>query len=142
MKKNKKRRESKAILYPRSDESSFKTFHIKYEKKLSSFAKLVLNSFQDKYLYYAMDDILYSFESNPREGENLLEMLKSLVLLLQNNFFINSFDIWIHEIYINEVSKVNKFLTNDLSNLEQGTCITIKLLYKKPISPKKLDSIW
>merc|ERR1712159_596277 len=125
MKKNKKRRESKAILYPNSYESALKTFHIKYETKLSSFAKLVLNSFQNKYIYYAMDDIQYSFESNSKEKENLLEMLKSLVLLLQNNFFINSFDIWIYEIYINEVSKANKFLTNDLSNLEQGTCITI-----------------
>jgi len=68
--------------------------------------------------------------------------LKSLVLSLQNNFSINFFDIWIYEIYINEISKVNKFLNDDLSNLEQGTCITIKLLYKTPISPKKLDSLW
>ena len=89
-----------------------------------------------------MDDILYSFESNPKERDNLLGILKSPVLSLQNNFFIDFFDIWIYEIYINEVSKVNKFLNNDLSNFEQGTCITITLLYKTPISPKKLDSIW
>ena len=141
MKKN-KRKESKPIPYPESYESDSKTFHIKYEKKLSSFAKLILNSFKNKYIYYAMDDISYSFESNPKERDNLLEILKSLVLSLQNNFYINFFDIWIYEIYINEVSKVNKFLKNDLSNLEQGTCITIKLLYKMPISPKKLDSLW
>jgi len=141
MKKN-KRRESKSILYPKFHQSGSKTFHIKYEKKLSSVAKLVLNSFKNKYIYYAMDDISYSFESNPKERDNLLGILKSLVLSLQNNFSINFFDIWIYEIYINEVSKVNKFVNNDLSNLEQGTCITIKLLYKTPISPKKLDSLW
>ena len=141
MKKN-KRRESKPILYPTFYESGSKIFHIKSEKKLSSVAKLILNSFKNKYLYYAMDDISYSFELNSKERDNLLEILKSLVLSLQNNFYINFFDIWIYEIYINEVSKVNKFLKNDLSNLEQGTCITIKLLYKMPISPKKLDSLW
>lgn len=130
------------IIYPEFDEIGLKTFHIKYEKKLSSVAKLVLNSFQYKYLYYAMDDILYSFQSNSNERDNLLEILKSLAVSLQNNFFVNFFDIWIFEIHINEVSKVNKFLNNDLSNLEQGTYITIKLLYKIPTSPKKLDSLW
>ena len=138
----KKKKKKIKLTYPESFESGLETFQIKYEKKLSSVAKLVLNSFQKKYLYYAMDDILYSFESNPKERDNLLEILKSLVLSLQNNFYVNFFDIWIHEIYINEVSKVNKFLKNDLSNFEQGTCITITLLYKTPISPKKLDSIW
>ena len=100
MKKN-KRRESKSILYPEFYQSGSKTFHIKYEKKLSSVAKLVLNSFKNKYLYYAIDDISYSFESNPKERDNLLGILKSLVLSLQNNFSINFFDIWIYEIYIN-----------------------------------------
>ena len=138
----KKKKKKIKLTYPESFESGLETFQIKYEKKLSSVAKLVLNSFQKKYLYYAMDDILYSFESNPKERDNLLEILKSLVLSLQNNLYVNFFDIWIHEIYINEVSKVNKFLKNDLSNFEQGTCITITLLYKTPISPKKLDSIW
>jgi hypothetical protein len=135
-------KKSNPILYPDFHESGSKTFHIKYEKKLSSVAKLVLNSFKNKYLYYAIDDISYSFESNPKERDNLLGILKSLALSLQNNFSINFFDIWIYEIYINEVSKVNKFLNNGLSNFEQGTCITITLLYKMPISPKKLDSLW
>ena len=141
MKKN-KQIERISLLYPSSSESGSKTFHIKYDKKLSSVAKLVLNSFKNKYLYYAMDDILYSFELNPKERNNLLEILKSLIVSLQNNFSINFFDIWIYEIYINEVSKINKFLKNDLSNLEQGTYITIKLFYKRPRSPKKLDSLW
>ena len=119
-----------------------KTFQIKYEKKLSSVAKLVLNSFQNKYIYYAIDDILYSFKSNSSERDNLLAILYSPVLSLQNNFSINFFDIWIHEIYINEVSKVNKFLKNESSNFEQLNYITIKFFYKTRIPIKKRDSLW
>ena len=136
------RSEGKPIKYPESNEIKSKTFQIRYEKKLSSIAKLILNSFHNKYLYYAIDDILYSFKSNLYEQENLLAILYSPVLSLQNNFSINFFDIWIHEIYINEVSKVNKFLTNDSLNLEQFSYITITLFYKTSIPIKKQDSLW
>ena len=146
-KKKKKRKpnrpsEGNLLLYPELHESISKTFQIRYEKKLSSVAKLVLNSFQNKYIYHAIDDILYSFQSNPSERDNLLAILYSPVLSLQNNFSINFFDIWIHEIYINKVSKVNKFLNNDSSNFEQLSYITIKLLYKTSIPLKKPDSLW
>merc|ERR1712127_296080 len=102
-----------------------KTFQIKYERKLSSIAKLLLNSFQNKYLYYAIDDILYL-----------------PVLSLQNNLSINFFEIWIDEIYISEIPKVNKFLTNNGQNFEPFCYITIKLLYipTKPIKQK--ESLW
>ena len=140
--KSSNRSEGKLLQYPKSNEITSKTFQIKYEKKLSSVAKLVLNSFQNKYIYYAIDDILYSFKSNSSEQENLLAILYSPVISLQNNFSINFFDIWIHEIYINEVSKVNKFLNNDSSNFEQLNYITIKLLYKTRIPIKKPNSLW
>ena len=58
------RSEGKPIQYPKSNEILSKTFQIKYEKQLSLIAKLVLNSFQNKYIYYAIDDILYLFELN------------------------------------------------------------------------------
>jgi hypothetical protein len=136
------RSEGKPLQYPTSDESIYKTFQIKYEKKLSSIAKITLNSFGNKYLYYAIDDILYLFKSNPIERNNLLAILYSPVLSLHNNLSVNFFDIWIHEIYINEISKVNKFLTNDFQNLEQFSYITIKLLYKTRIPIKKQESLW
>ena len=141
-KEPKERKEGQGLKYPESDESKLKTFQLRYEKKLSSIAKLVLNSFQKKYIYYAIDDILYSFQSNPNERDNLLAILYSPVLSLQNNFSINFFDIWIDEIYINEVSKFNKFLNNDLSNRDQCSYITIKLLYKSGIPFKKPDPLW
>lgn len=136
------RSEGKPLQYPKPNEITSKVFQIKYEKKLSSIAKLVLNSFQNKYIYYAIDDILYLFRSNPIERDNLLAILYSPVLSLQNNFSINFFDIWIHDIYINEISKSNKFLKNDSSNLEQFSYITIKFLYKTRVPVKKVNSLW
>ena len=138
-----KRSEGK-INYPNPTEefTSAKTFQIKYDKKLSPVAKLILNSFQKKYIYYAIDDIFYSFQLNSSERENLLAILYSPVLSLQNNFSIDFFKIWIDEIYIEEISKVNKFLKNNSSNFQQYNYITIKLLYKMPITPKKPYVLW
>ena len=137
-------RSEKKLKYPNPAENSTssKTFQIKYDKKLSSVAKLILNSFQKKYIYYAIDDILYSFQSNPSERNNLLGILYSPVLSLQNNFSIDFFNIWIDEIYIQEISKVNKFFKNNSSNFQQCSYITIKLLYKMPKPPKKQDFLW
>jgi hypothetical protein len=136
------RSEGKPLQYPKPNEITSKIFQIRYDKKLSSIAKFVLNSFQNKYIYYAIDDILYLLKSNPIEQDNLLTIIYSPVLSLQNNFSVNFFDIWIQEIYINEVSKVNKFIANDSKNLEQFTYITIKLLYKTKVPIKKQDSLW
>ena len=136
------RSEGKPLQYPSLEEISSRTFQIKYEKKLSATAKFTLTSFRNKYLYYAIDDILYLLKSNPVERDNLLTLLYSPILSLHNNFSINFFDIWIHEIYINEISKVNKFLTNDVQNVEQFSYITFKLLYKTRIPIKKQESLW
>ena len=136
------RSEGKPFLYPNLNEITSKTFQIKYDKKLSSIAKSILNSFQNKYFYYAIDDILYLLKSNPIEQDNLLAILYSPVLSLQNNLSINFFDIWIHEIYINEVSKVNKFLINKCQPFESFSYITIKFLYRTKIPIKKNDSLW
>jgi len=134
------RSEGKPLQYP--NEMMSKTFQIRYDKKLSSLAKFILNSLKNKYIYYAIDDILYLLKSNPVERESLLGLLYSPVLSLHNNLCINFFDIWIQEVYLNETSKVNKFLKNDYQNLEQFTYITIKFLYKTRVPVKKLDSLW
>lgn len=138
------RSEGKPFLYPNINEITAKTFQIKYDKKLSSIAKMVLNNCHKKYLYYAIDDILYLFKSNPIERDNILSILYSPVLSLQNNLSINFFDIWIHDIYISEISKVNKFLTKNkqAQNREQVSYITIKLLYRTKIPIKKQKFLW
>ena len=130
----------KPLHYPKSNEITSKIFQIRYEKKLSSKAKFILNSFQNKYLYYAIDDILYLFKLKPGERTNLLEILYSPILSLHNNFSINFFDIWIHEIYIDELSKSNKFLKKSTS--KQFSYITIKFFYKTKTPVKKQESLW
>lgn len=136
------RREGSPLEYPKINKLPFRTFQIKYEKKLSSTAKSILNSFQKKYLYYAMDDILYLLKENPSEQENILAILYSPVLSLQNNFSINFFDIWIHEIYIEEILKSNKFLANNFQTSEQTYSITLKLFYKIKVPVKKQEFLW
>ena len=140
--KKRKRSEGKLVIYPNPDEGTSKTFQIKYEGKLSSIAKLILNTFQKKYLYYAIDDILELFQTNPIEKKNLLAILYSPVLSLHNNRSINFFDIWIQEISIHEISKVNKFLKNDSRNFEQFSYITIKFLYITRMPIKKPEPLW
>ena len=134
--------EGKPLQYPKANEIISKTFQIKYDKKLSTTSKFLLNSFQNKYIYYAIDDILYLFELNQTERNNLLAILYSPVLSLQNNFFVNFFDIWIREIYIDEVSKVNKFLNQDSQTSEQFSYIIIKFFYKTRVPVKKQESLW
>ena len=136
------RSEGKQFQYPKPNETISKTFQIKYEKKLSSTAKLILNSFQNKYIYYAIDDILYLLKSKLIERNNLLAILYSPILFLQNNFSVNFFDIWIREIYIDEITKTNKFLTTESQSSHAFSYITIKLFYKTKVPVKKQESLW
>jgi hypothetical protein len=136
------RSEGKALQYPKPNEIISQTFEIKYEKKLSSTAKAILNNFQNKYIYYAIDDILYLLKSNPIEQNNLLGLLYSPILSLQNNFSINFFDIWIREVYIEEIPKMNKFLTRDFQTSESFSYITLKFFYKTRVPVKKQESLW
>ena len=75
------RSEGKPLQYPNQMIIS-KTFQIKYDKKLSSIARFILNSFQNKYIYYAIDDILYLLKGNPIERDNLLAILYSPILII------------------------------------------------------------
>ena len=130
----------KAISYP--TEFQVKTFNIKYDNLLSPIAKRILKSFRGKYLYYAIDDILYLLQSNPVERDNLLSLLYSTVISLQNNLCVSFFDIWIFEIYINEVPIFNKFITQKSQNLESLNYITIKFAYQTRLPFEKVESPW
>lgn len=140
--KTNSRSEGKPLQYPKSSEIKWKTFQLKYNGKLSSTAKFILNSFQNKYIYYGMDDILYQFGLDSNEYETLITILYSPAISLQNNSSINFFDIWVSEIYIEEDSKPNKFLTDKPQTFNQFTYITIKFFYKKKSPPKKRESLW
>ena len=141
-KKKKPTVRSEALQYPKTTEIQSKTFQIKYEGQLSLVAKFLLNSFQNKYIYYAIDDILYQFDLKSIESEILLAILYSPIISLQNNYFVNFFDIWVSDIYLEEVSKTNKFLSNTSKTYEQISYITIKFFYKTRKPAQKPDSLW
>jgi hypothetical protein len=128
--------------YPNLNEIKSKTFYIKYDQELSVVNKIMLNNFQNKYFYHAIDDVMYSLKSKPTERDNLLAIIYSPVLYLQNNFSIDFFDIWIDEIYIHQESKANKFLAKPISNLEPFSYITIKFLYTTKLPVKKPEPLW
>jgi len=133
------RSEGKPFPYPKK--RYCKTFEICYNHKLSTKAKFILSSFRNKYIYYAIDDLLYLLKLNPSEKDNLLAVLYSPILSLHNNLYINFFDIWIDEIFINENLKTNRFL----KIAEEGqtiTQITLKLFYRTRAPFKKPESIW
>lgn len=138
--------EGNPLLYPintKQENSKFNiTFNIKYDQTLSFAGKCLLNTFKNKYIYYAIDDILYSSNLPLKEQESLLTLLHSSMLFLHNNHSINFFDIWIDSIYFNNINKNNKFLTNDSKNNKPITYITIKLYYITKLPVKKAEPIW
>lgn len=121
---------------------NIKTFNIKYDNNLSSLTKTILESIKIKLYYYVIEDLFYILKSNPYERAELLKILHSTIVYLQNNLQINYFDIYIYEIYINEVPKFNRFIISQSKNVKYVNSITIKLAYQiKPIT-KKIDNFW
>tara|TARA_B110000908_G_scaffold152222_1_gene187670 strand:+ start:388 stop:783 length:396 start_codon:yes stop_codon:yes gene_type:complete len=119
-----------------------KTFTIKYNKKLSKRAKVILQSFRLKVYYYVIDDILYLLKSDPDESEYLVQILNSTAIFLQNNFGVNFFDIYIYDIQVNNIPKFNRFTNYQNESLKISNNITIKLAYQvKPIE-KPLETTW
>ena len=131
-------------MVPKINDTKFniKTFNIKYEKKLSPLAKPIIQSLKFKLYYYVVEDLLYLLKSNQKEANQLLQILHSTVIYLQNNLYVNFFDIYVYEVSISEKSNSNKFVKNSTDYFESLNYLTIKLAYQvKPIS-KKLESIW
>ena len=121
---------------------NIKTFNVECDNELSSRAKIVLKSFKFKLYYYIVDDLLYLLKSKPEERDYLLQIFQSSVIFLQNNLYVNFFDIYVYDITINETSKFNRFVNNQTKSFKVSTMITIKLAYQvKPIK-KKLESTW
>ena len=140
--KSSNRSEGKPYQYPKSNEIISKIFLIKYHNKLSLTSKFILNSFQNKYIYYAIDDILYTLKFNLIERDNLLDILYSPIISLQNDFSINFFDIWIRQVYIEEIPKKNRFFKDKSQTVNQLTYIKIELFYKTKIPIKKQEALW
>lgn len=130
--------------YPHRDDREIfsKTFQIKSTKNLSVTAKFILNSFQNKYIYYAINDILYQLTLTLEERDYLLEILYSPIISLQNNRFVSFFDIWINEIYIDKLLKSNRFLSSKNAVLPTEYIITVKVFYTVGEPVQKKEPLW
>ena len=121
---------------------NIRTFNIKYDRKISPLAKIITKSFKFKLYYYAIDDLVYLLKSNPAECNYLLQTLHSTVLFLQNSLHINYFDIYIYDISIDQVSKVNRFINRKSEQFQVSNNITIKLAYQVKSVTKKFETTW
>jgi hypothetical protein len=132
--------EGKPFRYPMS--RYYKRFQIKYPNKLSSKVKFILSSFQNKYMYYAIEDIFDCFSSPSNEQSTLLAMLYTVMLDLHNNLYINFFDIWIDKIYIIESYKENSFSNTDNVTFQPLSRITFTVFYRQNTPTQKLETYW
>tara|TARA_B100000767_G_scaffold266759_1_gene284598 strand:- start:966 stop:1361 length:396 start_codon:yes stop_codon:yes gene_type:complete len=119
-----------------------KTFSIKYDRKISKHAKIILQSFKLKVYYYVIDDILYFLKSDQNECDYLVQILHSTAIFLQNNFGVNFFDIYIYDIRVNETPKFNRFTNNEKESLKFSNNIIIKLAYQVQPLEKNLETTW
>ena len=119
-----------------------KTFSIKYDKKISKHAKIILQSFKLKVYYYVIDDILYFLKSDQNECDYLVQILHSTAIFLQNNFGVSFFDIYIYDIRVNETPKFNRFTNNQKESLKFSNNIIIKLAYQVQPLEKTIETNW
>ena len=110
-----------------------KCFTVKYKTELSPLTKIIIQNFKFKLYYYVLEDLLYLLKFNSVEQSELINILDFAVIFLQNNFAINYLDIYIYEINIIKVSKINKFINKSI-NFNPINYLNIKLAYRiKPI---------
>lgn len=131
--------QGRSLPYPYYEKKLCKTFQIKYEKQFSYMAKLLLTSFKNKYIYYALEDINLNISLDLFEKNHLIFMLHSVMVWLQNNNCISLFDIWIGNIYISETKQTNRFLK---SKTITSTIITLVLFYKISKPRQKYKPLW
>lgn len=124
---------------PDIDMGFLESFQLQSKISLSIREKFILNSFKNKYLYYAIDDITDFCKFNKKERTNLFEILYAPILFVHNNHFINFFDIWIGDIYIHKISKSNKFFKESFKNCYS---ITLTIFYSTSEPKKEPEPLW
>lgn len=118
------------------------TFNVESDIQLSPITKTILKSFNYKLYYYVIDDLFYLLKSYPNERDYLLKILHSSVIFLQNNFYVNFFDIYVYQINIDQTSNFNRFLNQQSNSCKNSVHITIKLAYQVKTISKKVEASW
>ena len=118
------------------------TFNIKCEKKLSTRAKQLLQTWRNKPFYCANEDILYVFKINSIEREFLLQVLHSMAIFLQNATCSSFFDISIYNVIITEQSNFDQLNKQKLEDIRLFDSLTFTLHCHVASPPKKQDIPW
>lgn len=135
-------KQGRPLFYPNQEKQSCKTFQVYYEGKFSDITKLILTSLKNKYIYYAIEDINSNKSLNSAEKNNLLSILSSTMIWLQNNQYTNFFDIWIGNIYIQEERSLNRFMESEIEISINNTKVILVLFYKIRLPRKTSKSLW
>lgn len=120
----------------------FKTFTIKYKKKLSTDVKNVIKTWKDKPFYCVNEDILYLFKSSPVERNFLLRIIHSVVIFVQNATCASFFDISIYKVHIIEAPKFDCFDNRKVENGHLFNWLTITLKWYVISPPEKPEATW
>ena len=118
------------------------TFNVESDIQLSPITTTIVKSFNYKLYYYVIDDLFYLLKSYPNERDYLLKILHSSVIFLQNNFYVNFFDIYVYQINIDQTSNFNRFLNQQSKSYKNSVHITIKLAYQVKTVSKKVEATW
>jgi len=118
------------------------TFNIKFEKKLSTRAKQVLQTWRNKSFYCANEDLLYVFKFNLSERDFLLQVLHSMAIFLQNATCSSFFDISIYNVIITEQSNFDKLNKQKVKNIRLFDSLTFTLHCHVAAPPEKQDIPW
>lgn len=162
--KTKERREPKPLEYPRPERGCIgaddfgdlipnpkcydplpegQTFRLQLSSPLSPTLKPLLASWKDKYLWYALDDLLDVFRTQPTEQQRMLGLLAGPVIRLQNRDSIDFFKIWIQQVWMEETPvSPNRFLAADRRPSDSTTLITLELCYQESRITPKPTPLW
>ena len=116
------------------------TITAKYNSTLSLNILNTLKNIRKRSFYKAVE--ILSYLSDNLERDYILQILYSATTYIENNYSANLLKVWINDIRIKEVKKLNKFFdkTNDDSNCEIFIIVNLGFEYKDILIKKQ--SLW
>jgi len=116
------------------------TINAKYENTLSPAVENFLKSLRKHSFYKAKEKV--STITNNFERTLILQIIYSAVTYAENNHYANLMKLWIDDIYIKKVQKLNRFISKNSERLEYEYFIIINLGFEYKPFPIKKESLW
>lgn len=119
---------------------AYVTVSAKYNHRISVHVKKTLKNIRKCSFYKAIDIITYI--SNIFERNYLLQILYSAVTYTENNHSANLLKLWIDDIYVKKIPKLNNFMDQTDLNLKCNYYIIIILGFEYKDLPTKKEPLW